>query len=51
MMQAATPPRVVITEYVQIAQAFFPEGREVPLVNAVLDHMAREAQPDAFRAR
>lgn len=43
-----TPPRVVITEFVQIAQAFFPEGKESGFVNAVLDHMAREARPEAF---
>ena len=45
-----TPPRVVITEYVDIAEAFFPEGRERAFVNAVLDHMAREAKPQAFNA-
>ena len=43
-----TPPKVAIVEYVQLAQAFFPEGNETKFVNAVLDHMAREAQPDAF---
>lgn len=43
-----TPPRVVITEYVRISQAFFDQGRESKFVNAVLDHMAREAQPDKF---
>ena len=43
-----TPPRVVITEFVDIAKAYFPEGREPSFVNAVLDHMAREAQPEAF---
>jgi N utilization substance protein B len=42
------PPRVVITEFVEIARAFFPEGREPKFVNAVLDHMAREARPEAF---
>lgn len=42
------PPRVVITEFVEIAKAFFPEGREPRFVNAVLDHMAREARPEAF---
>lgn len=42
------PPRVVISEYVEIAAAFFPEGKEARFVNAVLDHMAREAQPNAF---
>jgi len=48
LVETETPPRVVITEYVQIAQAFFPEGRESKFVNAVLDHMAREAKPEAF---
>ncbi|MEM8554789.1 MAG: transcription antitermination factor NusB [Pseudomonadota bacterium] len=43
-----TPPKVVIIEYVQIAQAFFPEGKESRFVNAVLDHMAREAKPEEF---
>ena len=43
-----TPPRVVITEYVDVADAFYPEGKEKGFVNAVLDHMAREAQPEAF---
>jgi len=48
LVETATPPRVVITEYVQLAQAFFPEGRESKFVNAVLDHMAREARSEAF---
>ncbi len=43
-----TPPRVVITEYLRIAQDFFPEGKESAFVNAVLDHMARVARPEAF---
>ncbi len=43
-----SPPKVVITEYVDVAKAFFPEGREPKFVNAVLDHMAREAAPEAF---
>ncbi len=43
-----SPPKVVITEYVDVAKAFFPEGREPKFVNAVLDHMAREATPEAF---
>jgi N utilization substance protein B len=43
-----TPPRVVITEFVDIASAFFPGGREAKFVNAVLDHMAREIAPEAF---
>lgn len=48
MLALNTPPRVAITEYVDVAKAFFPEGREPRFVNAVLDHMAREAHPDAF---
>lgn len=43
-----TPPRVIISEYVEVTRAFFPEGREAKFVNAVLDHMAREAKPEAF---
>jgi len=43
-----SPPKVVINEYVDVAKAFFPEGREPKFVNAVLDHMAREAAPEAF---
>ena len=45
---SATPPKVVITEFVDVARAFFPEGKEPKFVNAVLDHMAREAKPEAF---
>ncbi len=48
LMHQSTPPRVVINEFVEIAKAFFPEGREPQLVNAVLDHMAHDAKPDAF---
>ncbi|MBP0481272.1 transcription antitermination factor NusB [Sagittula salina] len=43
-----TPPKVVIVEYVDVAGAFFPDGKEPKFVNAVLDHMAREAKPEAF---
>ena len=48
LLAGKTPPRVVITEYVELARAFFPEGKEPGFVNAVLDHMAREARPEAF---
>ncbi|WP_112311205.1 transcription antitermination factor NusB [Pseudogemmobacter bohemicus] len=48
LTQMDTPPKVVINEFVDIARAFFPEGREPAFVNAVLDHMAREAKPAAF---
>ena len=48
LLEGDAPPKVVITEYVDVAKAFFPEGREPKFVNAVLDHMAREAKPEAF---
>jgi transcription antitermination protein NusB len=48
LVDMATPPKVAITEYVDVAKAFFPEGKEPKFVNAVLDHMAREARPEAF---
>ncbi|MEI4260335.1 transcription antitermination factor NusB [Roseovarius sp. D0-M9] len=48
LMGEETPPRVVITEYVDVASSFFPDGKEPKFVNAVLDHMAREVRPEAF---
>ena len=48
LTQSDTPPKVVIMEFVDIAKSFYPEGREPKFVNAVLDHMAREAKPEAF---
>ena len=48
LTQMDTPPKVVITEYLQIANAFFPSAKETGFVNAVLDFMAREAAPSAF---
>ncbi|MFY0647901.1 transcription antitermination factor NusB [Sulfitobacter geojensis] len=48
LRDTGTPPKVVISEYVDVARAFFPEGKEASFVNAVLDHMAREARPEAF---
>jgi len=48
MLEMPTPPKVVITEFVDVAKAFFPEGKEARFVNAVLDHMAHEARPEAF---
>jgi transcription antitermination protein NusB len=50
LVEMVTPPKVAITEYVDVAKAFFPEGKESKFVNAVLDHMAREAKPEAFPA-
>ena len=48
MVEMVTPPKVVISEFVDVAKAFFPDGKEPKFVNAVLDHMAREAKPEAF---
>lgn len=48
LLAGQTPPRVVISEFVDVAKAFFPDGREPKFVNGVLDHMAREARPEAF---
>jgi len=48
MGEMQTPPKVVITEFVDVAKAFFPQGKEAKFVNAVLDHMAHEVRPEAF---
>lgn len=48
LTQTETPPKVAITEFVDVAKAFFPDGKEAKFVNAVLDHMAHEAKPEAF---
>jgi transcription antitermination protein NusB len=43
MLMPDTPVKVVISEYVDIARAFF-EKDETAMVNAVLDRLAREAR-------
>ena len=48
LVGAPTPARVVISQFVDIAGTFFPDGRERNFVNAVIDHMAREARPEEF---
>lgn len=48
LTQLPTPPRVAITEYVDVAKAFFDGGKEPKFVNAVLDHMAHEGRPEGF---
>ncbi|MBR2658172.1 transcription antitermination factor NusB [Yoonia sp.] len=48
LLDKDTPPKVVISEFVAVAEAFSHDGKEPKFVNAVLDHMAREAQPEAF---
>ena len=40
-----THPRILISEYVDVAHAFFA-GREPAMVNGVLDHVARVLRPD-----
>ncbi|MFV0292939.1 MAG: transcription antitermination factor NusB [Paracoccus sp. (in: a-proteobacteria)] len=49
LVAGKAPPRVIISEYVNITGAFFTEGREARFVNAVLDHIAREVAPDAMK--
>ncbi|MEM1233234.1 MAG: transcription antitermination factor NusB [Pseudomonadota bacterium] len=49
MIEAATPAKVVIVEFMDVATAFSGDTKEARFVNAVLDHMAREAQPEAFQ--
>jgi N utilization substance protein B len=41
------PPKVVISEYVNVAKDFF-SGEEPKVVNAVLDKIAREQRPGDF---
>ncbi len=45
-----TPARVVITEYVDVAHAFY-DGQEPGMVNGLLDRLARTLRPDEFGAR
>ena len=47
-VEGDTPPKVTIVAYVEVALAFSPDGKERGFVNAVLDHMAREAKPESF---
>lgn len=49
LMIGKTPPKVVINEFVDIAKAFFPKGREPAFVNGVLDHIAHQIVPEAFK--
>ena len=48
LLENDTPPKVVISEFVQVSDAFSHDGKEPKFVNAVLDHMAHEAYPDGF---
>lgn len=44
---SGTPARVVISEYVALADGFFL-GKEPAMANGVLDRLARELRPDEF---
>ncbi|MCV6603593.1 MAG: transcription antitermination factor NusB [Cohaesibacter sp.] len=44
------PARVIITEYVDVAKAFF-EGDEPRIVNGVLDNLARDVREDELKPR
>ncbi len=46
LFMRSAPPRVTINEFVEIAKAFYPEGKAAGFVNGVLDHMARSLSPD-----
>jgi len=48
LIMAKTPPKVVISEFVDVTRSFFSDGRQAKFVNAVLDHMARALQPQNF---
>jgi N utilization substance protein B len=50
LARSDVPARVVITEYVDIAHAFFDD--EAPkVVNGILDRLGRTARPDEFKTR
>jgi N utilization substance protein B len=42
------PVKAVIAEYIDIAQAFFGEGDEIKLTNALLDQLARKQRSSDF---
>ena len=48
MLDNQTPPKVIITEFVDIAGAFVVDGKEPRFVIAVLDFMAHEVMADKF---
>ena len=43
------PPKVTISEYVDVARAFFDDGDEPGFVNGVLDALARAHRADELR--
>ncbi len=50
MFREDIPPRVTISEYVDVARAFFDDGDEPRFVNGVLDALARERRADELHA-
>src|SRR6187551_2021395 len=50
LMRPDVPSRVVITEYLDLAHAFF-EGEEPKVVNGILDKLAREERPQEFASK
>jgi N utilization substance protein B len=48
MSQKEIPARVIISEYLDLAHAFF-SGSETKLVNGVLDKIAQDLRPDEFK--
>jgi N utilization substance protein B len=49
MKRPDVPGRVIITEYIDVARAFFGDD-EPKLVNGVLDRIAHDLRPDEFPA-
>jgi N utilization substance protein B len=47
LLRDDVPARVVISEYIDLAHAFF-EGDEPKVVNGILDKLARQARPADF---
>jgi N utilization substance protein B len=47
LMRSDVPSKVVISEYVDLAHAFF-DGEEPKVVNGILDKLAHEARPQDF---
>lgn len=50
LLRKDIPPRVTISEYVDVTRAFYNED-EPGMVNAVLDHIARETRLDELGAK
>lgn len=50
MKRKDVPARVIISEYLDVAKAFF-EDDEPRLINGVLDTIARELRPDEFKGK